>query len=231
LTTSFEDICIPEKIVDTLRTIISLRLKFPSAFASGVLGRESMGGVLLYGPPGTGKTMVCRAVASECGARMLVIKPSDIMDKHVGESEKLVKAIFTLAYRLSPCLIFIDELDSFFGKRKDDDKKWVRDMLSEFLQSMDGLKSAKKNKDAGVVLIGATNRPQDIDEAVIRRLPSRMMLDAPDEKQRKRILELHLRGEALDDDVRLHEIAVKTTNYSGSDLKSKSPTSCNLRWC
>ncbi|KAF8986907.1 P-loop containing nucleoside triphosphate hydrolase protein, partial [Cyathus striatus] len=218
LTTSFEDVCIPEKIVDTLRTIISLRLKFPSAFASGILGRESMGGVLLYGPPGSGKTMVCRAVASECGARMLVTKPSDIMDKYIGESEKLVKAIFTLAYRLAPCLIFIDELDSFFGKRKDDDKKWIRD-LSEFLQSMDGLKSAKENKDAGVVLIGATNRPQDIDEAVIHRLPTRMILDAPDEKQRKRILELHLREDALDDDVKLDEIAAKTTNYSGSDLK------------
>ncbi|KAF8985984.1 P-loop containing nucleoside triphosphate hydrolase protein, partial [Cyathus striatus] len=221
LTTSFEDVCIPEKIVDTLRTIISLRLKFPSAFASGILSRESMGGVLLYGPPGSGKTMVCRAVANECGARMLVIKPSDVMEKWLGESEKQVKAIFTLAHRLAPCLIFMDEVDSFFGKRKNDDKKWVRDILSEFLQSMDGLKSAKENKDAGVVLIGATNRPQDIDEAVIRRLPTRMILDAPDEKQRKRILELHLREDALDDDVKLDEIAAKTTNYSGSDLKCR----------
>ncbi|KAF8985987.1 P-loop containing nucleoside triphosphate hydrolase protein [Cyathus striatus] len=226
LTTSFGDVCISEKTVETLRTIISLRLKFPDAFTSGVLGRESLGGVLLYGPPGTGKTMVCRAVARECGARMLVIKPSDVMEKWLGESEKQVKAIFTLAYRLAPCLIFVDELDSLFGKRKDDDKKWERDILAEFLQFMDGLKSAKQNKDAGVVLIGATNRPQDIDEAVIRRLPSRMMVDAPDEKQRQRILELHLRGETLHEDVNLHDIAVKTINYSGSDLKSKPLTFC-----
>ncbi|KAF8992623.1 P-loop containing nucleoside triphosphate hydrolase protein [Cyathus striatus] len=220
LATAFEDVCISEKTVDTLRTITSLRLRFPSAFTSGVLSRESMGGVLLYGPPGTGKTMVCRAVARESGARMLVIKPSDVMDKCLGESEKRVKAIFGLAYRLAPCLIFVDELDSLFGKRKEDDQKWYRDILAEFLQSMDGLKSAKENTDAVVILIGATNRPQDIDEAVIRRLPSRMMVDAPDEKQRQRILELHLRGETLDEDVKLSEIAAKTTNYSGSDLKN-----------
>ncbi|TFK32893.1 P-loop containing nucleoside triphosphate hydrolase protein [Crucibulum laeve] len=221
LRTSFDDICIPSQAVESLRTIISLRLLFPDAFRQGVLERESIGGVLLFGPPGTGKTMLCRAVARECGACMLHIKPSDVLDCYVGESEKLIRAIFSIAYRLSPCLIFIDEVDSCFQARKSDDKKWVRDMISEFLQSMDGLRTGENNK--GVIVIGATNRPQDIDEAVLRRLPSRMMIDLPGVNERKKILALHLRGEKLDDSLRLEDIASRTTNYSGSDLKSKLP--------
>ncbi|KAF9001481.1 P-loop containing nucleoside triphosphate hydrolase protein, partial [Cyathus striatus] len=220
LDTSFDDVCISESTVETLRTIVSLPLLFPTAFKSGVLAKEAIGGVLLYGPPGTGKTLVCRAVAKECGARMLAIKPSDIMDCYVGESEKLVNAVFSLAYRLAPCLIFIDELDSLFRRRQNDDKKWVRDILAEFLQSMDGLRSAKKNKEAGVIVIGATNRPHDIDDAVLRRLPSRMIVDVPGEDEREKILKLHLRGETLEEGVTLAEIARKTINYSGSDLKS-----------
>jgi len=94
LETTFNDVCIPGKIKDSLRTTVSLPLLHPSAFKFGILGRETIGGVLLYGPPGTGKTMVCRALARECGARMLQLKPSDIMDSYVGESEKLVKSVF-----------------------------------------------------------------------------------------------------------------------------------------
>jgi ATP-dependent 26S proteasome regulatory subunit len=94
LETTFNDVCIPDKIKDSLRTTVSLPLLHPSAFKFGILGREAIGGVLLYGPPGTGKTMVCRALARECGARMLQLKPSDIMDSYVGESEKLVKSVF-----------------------------------------------------------------------------------------------------------------------------------------
>ena len=94
LETTFNDVCIPDKIKDSLRTAVSLPLLYPSAFKFGILGRETIGGVLLYGPPGTGKTMVCRALARECGARMLQLKPSDIMDSYVGESEKQVKSVF-----------------------------------------------------------------------------------------------------------------------------------------
>lgn len=94
LETRFEDVCIPGNTINSLRTVVSLPLLHPSAFKVGVLGREGMGGVLLYGPPGTGKTLLCRALARECGVRMLQLRPSDIMDCWVGESEKLAKAIF-----------------------------------------------------------------------------------------------------------------------------------------
>jgi ATP-dependent 26S proteasome regulatory subunit len=94
ITTTFEDVCIPSKTIDSLRTIISLSLLYPAAFKTGVLGKEAIGGVLLYGPPGTGKTLVCRALARESGARMLQVKPSDVMDLYVGESEKLANSIF-----------------------------------------------------------------------------------------------------------------------------------------
>ncbi|KIM76317.1 hypothetical protein PILCRDRAFT_12910 [Piloderma croceum F 1598] len=224
LETRFEDVCIPGNIIDSLRTVVSLPLLHPSAFKVGILGREAMGGVLLYGPPGTGKTLVCRALARECGARMLQVKPSDIMDCYVGESEKLAKAIFSLAYRLAPCVIFIDELDSLFKARSGkDDRQYQRNILNEFLQSMDGLQSAGKNKDCGVVIIGATNRPHDLDDAILRRLATRLMVTLPDEDGREctsEILRLHLRDEQLGEDVDLHNIASKTDYYSGSDLKA-----------
>ncbi|KIJ32550.1 hypothetical protein M422DRAFT_184358, partial [Sphaerobolus stellatus SS14] len=213
---SFDEVCIAPETIETLRRIVSLPLLYPSAFTSGVLGRESIGGILLYGPPGTGKTLLCRAAAQECGATMLYIKPSDVMDCYVGESEKLVKAIFSLARRLAPCLVFIDEVDALFGKRKEDDKKWYRNI------SMDGLLSPTKDKEGGVAVIGATNRPQDIDDAVLRRLPSRMMVDLPGTKEREQILKVHLRGEKLDESLNLEAIASKTDKYSGSDLKSAS---------
>jgi SpoVK/Ycf46/Vps4 family AAA+-type ATPase len=94
LTTSFDDVCISPHIIESLRSIISLPLLHPAAFKTGILSAEAIGGILLYGPPGTGKTMVCRALAKECKAHMLQIKPSDVMDKWVGETEKLVRAIF-----------------------------------------------------------------------------------------------------------------------------------------
>ena len=120
----------------------------PDAFKAGILGREASGGVLLYGPPGTGKTMLCRALAKESGARMLQLTPSDIMDRWIGESEKLVKAVFvshnsqfshssdlttldqSLAFRLAPCVIFIDEMDSLFKRSTQEDRQHQRNIVS-----------------------------------------------------------------------------------------------------
>ncbi|KAF8986903.1 P-loop containing nucleoside triphosphate hydrolase protein [Cyathus striatus] len=220
LASSFDDISVPERIIETLRTIITLPLLFPEAFNTGILQRESMSGVLLYGPPGTGKTLQCRIAARECRVQMLLIKPSDIINQWVGESEKLVNALFSLANRLAPCIVFIDEVDSCFRARTDSGRKWTRDMMSEFLQAMDGLVSSSKNKEGGMLVVGATNRPYDIDDAIIRRLPSRMLIGSPGEKEREAILKIHLRGEELDDDVALSDVAQMTRDYSGSDLKN-----------
>lgn len=166
-----------------------------------------MTGCLLFGPPGTGKTLVVRALAKEAGSRMLMISPSDVMDmassfvallgpflifrcltQYVGEGEKLVKAVFSLARRLSPCVVFLDEIDALFGARssaRDSGGAMAhRGVITEFMQEMDGLKS-QSGVEERVVVIGATNRPFDLDDAVLRRLPRRLLVDLPGEKERE----------------------------------------------
>ncbi|KAJ6505632.1 P-loop containing nucleoside triphosphate hydrolase protein [Mycena vulgaris] len=222
LRTTFDNVCIDPEIIQSLNDVVSLPLRHPSVFKIGILARESMGGVLLYGPPGTGKTMVCRALARECGARMLQVRPSDVMNKWLGNSENLARNVFNLAHRLAPCVIFFDEIDSLLRSRTSEDSgRHTRNT------AMDGLQSAQKNRDAGVVVIGATNRPFDLDEAVLRRLPTRLLVKLPDEARRKEILPVHLEGEAFPE-VQLDEIARKTDGYSGSDLKSQD-VSCVCR--
>ncbi|ESK85782.1 mitochondrial aaa [Moniliophthora roreri MCA 2997] len=216
--TRFSDICIEQRVIDNLKSIISLPLLHPQHFQTGILSREALSGALLYGPPGTGKTMVCRALACESDAQMLLVKPSDVYDMWVGESEKFAKSVFTLAQRLAPCVIFIDEVDAIFRAR-DSGRNVHREMLTEFLQAMDGLAAGSSNKDKGVVVVGATNRPHDLDQAILRRLPYRMMIDLPGKAQRKNILKGHLRGETLQG-VDLDIIASNTEAYSGSDLKN-----------
>ncbi|KAJ7930624.1 P-loop containing nucleoside triphosphate hydrolase protein, partial [Mycena leptocephala] len=216
--TTFENVCIDPKIIQSLEDVVSLPLRYPAVFKVGILARESIGGILLYGPPGTGKTMVCRALARECGARMLQVRPSDVMNKWLGNSENLARNVFNLAHRLAPCVIFFDEIDSLFRSRtgEEDSGRHTRNTVSA---AMDGLQSAQKNRDAGVVVVGATNRPFDLDEAVLRRLPTRLLVELPDETRRKEILQVHLRGEAFPE-VQLDDIARKTDGYSGSDLKN-----------
>ncbi|KAE8540711.1 hypothetical protein D1P53_003075 [Cryptococcus gattii VGV] len=220
--TTFRDVHLPEKTIDGIRSMISLPLLFPEAFRGGVLKDHATTGALLFGPPGTGKTLLARAVAAESGARMLAIQPSDVNDMYVGEGEKLVKAVFSLARRLSPCVVFLDEVDALFGARISRGSSGSMShnlILTEFMQEMDGLSSAIANKDKRVVVIGATNRPFDLDDAVMRRLPRRLLVDLPDVQDRKAILEILLRGEQLGEDVHLDQIAKETDGFSGSDLK------------
>lgn len=204
--TTFRDVHLPEKTIDGIRSMISLPLLFPEAFRGGVLKDHATTGALLFGPPGTGKTLLARAVAAESGARMLAIQPSDVNDMYVGEGEKLyvqkstpfpthslnhprsVKAVFSLARRLSPCVVFLDEVDALFGARISRGSSGSMShnlILTEFMQEMDGLSSAIANKDKRVVVIGATNRPFDLDDAVMRRLPRRLLVDLPDVQDRK----------------------------------------------
>lgn len=186
---SFSDVHLPFKTIDAVRTVISLPLLFPEAFQGGILKDHVTSGALLFGPPGTGKTLLARAIAAESGARMIAIQPSDVNDMWVGEGEKLVKAVFSLARRLAPCVVFIDEVDSLFGARSARDSsggsKAHNQILTEFMQEMDGLSSASANRDARVVVVGATNRPFDLDDAILRRLPRRLLVDLPTEDDRK----------------------------------------------
>ncbi|TBU35857.1 AAA-domain-containing protein [Dichomitus squalens] len=219
ISTTFNQVHLPPHTIDSIRTIVSLPLLHPGAFQHGILKEHSMTGCLLFGPPGTGKTLAVRALAKEAGCRMLVVSPSDIMDMYVGEGEKLVRAVFSLARRLSPCVVFIDELDALFGarlSRESGNSLAHRGVITEFMQEMDGLKT---NKESNVIVIGATNRPFDLDDAVLRRLPRRLLVDLPGEKEREEILKILLRDETLAVDVDLKQLAKKTESFSGSDLK------------
>ena len=202
--TTFEHVHLPDHTIDSVRTLVSLPLLHPSAFDHGILKQHSMTGALLFGPPGTGKTLCVRALARESGARMMLVKPSDVMDmvcslpplplsrylllpvQYVGEGEKLVRSVFSLARRLSPCVIFLDEIDALFGARmsaRDTGGAIAhRGVITEFMQEMDGLKN---DKSGNVIVIGATNRPFDLDDAVLRRLPRRLLVDLPGEKERE----------------------------------------------
>ncbi|KIM49201.1 hypothetical protein M413DRAFT_438366 [Hebeloma cylindrosporum] len=220
INTSFNQVHLPSHTIDAVRTIVSLPLLHPRAFQQGILKEHSMTGCLLFGPPGTGKTLVVRALAKEAGCRMLAISPSDVMDMYVGEGEKLVRAVFSLARRLSPCVVFLDEIDALFGARMSARESGSahahRGVITEFMQEMDGLKSSKEDN---VIVIGATNRPFDLDDAVLRRLPRRLLVDLPGEKEREAILKILLRDETLDSDVNINSLAQKTEGFSGSDLK------------
>jgi SpoVK/Ycf46/Vps4 family AAA+-type ATPase len=141
--------------------------------------------------------------------------------QYVGEAEKLVRAVFSLARRLSPCVVFLDEIDALFGARMSARESGGaaaahRGVITEFMQEMDGLKSSKED---GVIVIGATNRPFDLDDAVLRRLPRRLLVDLPGEKERAEILKILLKEETLGDDVVAEALAKKTESFSGSDLK------------
>jgi len=218
--TSFARVHLPAHTIDSVRTIVSLPLLHPTAFQQGVLKEHSMTGCLLFGPPGTGKTLVVRALAKEAGCRMLAISPSDVMDMYVGEGEKLVRSVFSLARRLAPCVVFIDEIDALFGARSSsrDTGGGIahRGVITEFMQEMDGLKTSNTDN---VIVIGATNRPFDLDDAVLRRLPRRLLVDLPGESEREEILKIHLRDEALSPEVDLKVLARDTPTFSGSDLK------------
>ena len=136
---------------------------------------------------------------------------------YVGEGEKNVKAIFTLAKKLSPCVIFIDEADAIFAARAQSTRRSAshREIINQFLQTWDGT-------DVSAFIMVATNRPFDLDDAVLRRLPRRLLVDLPTEKDREAILKIHLKDEILDESVSLQTIAQNTPFYSGSDLKNIS---------
>ncbi|KAJ5720466.1 uncharacterized protein N7483_008400 [Penicillium malachiteum] len=216
--TTFDDVHVSPETIDALKTLTSLSLIRPEAFTYGVLATEKITGLLLYGPPGTGKTLLAKAVARESGATVLEVSGSDVYDMYVGEGEKNIKAIFTLAKKLSPCIVFVDEGDAIFGSRISNSSSRTshRELINQFLREWDGL-----NAVSAFIMV-ATNRPFDLDDAVLRRLPRRLLVDLPNEQERLAILKIHLKEEQLEPTVDLAELAKRTDLYSGSDLKNLS---------
>ncbi|KAG2563971.1 hypothetical protein PVAP13_8KG377800 [Panicum virgatum] len=221
---TFDDIGALENVKDTLKELVMLPLQRPELFCKGQLTKPCKG-ILLFGPPGTGKTMLAKAVATEAGANFINISMSSITSKWFGEGEKFVKAVFSLASKIAPSVIFIDEVDSMLGRRENPgEHEAMRKMKNEFMVNWDGLRTKDKER---VLVLGATNRPFDLDEAVIRRFPRRLMVNLPDASNREKILKVILAKEELGPDVDLDSLADMTDGYSGSDLKNLCVTAAH----
>jgi len=214
---SFDDIGALDHVKDTLREMVMLPLQRPELFSRGNLAKPCRG-ILLFGPPGTGKTMLAKAVATEAGANFINVSMSSVASKWFGEGEKYMRAVFSLASKTAPAVVFIDEVDSMLGRRdKAGEHEAMRKIKNEFMANWDGLRTKENER---VLVLAATNRPFDLDEAVVRRLPRRLMVDLPDAVNRQKILQVILGKEELKEAFDFEELAKETEGYSGSDLKN-----------
>lgn len=178
-------------------------------------GKSLKGGLLLYGPPGCGKTFIARAVAGEMGAGFMNVTLNDILDKYIGESEGNLHELFELARRNTPMVIFLDEIDAIGHRRTRDTSQWLRSVLNQLLQEMDGVGSVNE----GVYVLAATNTPWDIDTALRRpgRLDRSVAVLPPDYPARVAILGHGLRRRPVET-VDLFKIARETEGFTGADL-------------
>ncbi|KTG10364.1 AAA family ATPase [Haloprofundus marisrubri] len=211
---NYEDIGGLDEELELVREMIELPLSEPEVFTR--LGVESPKGVLLYGPPGTGKTLIAKAVANEVDAHFVTISGPEIMSKYKGESEERLREKFEEARDNSPAIIFFDEIDSIAPKR--DEGGDVEDrIVGQLLSLMDGLEARGE-----VIVIGATNRVDDLDPALRRggRFDREIEIGVPGETGRREILDVHTRNMPLSDDVDLDRIASRTHGFVGADLES-----------
>jgi transitional endoplasmic reticulum ATPase len=211
---TWEDIGGLEKIKQKLQETIEWPLKYPDAFKR--LGIKPPTGVLLYGPPGTGKTLLAKAIANESKANFISIKGPEILSKWVGESEKAVRQIFKKAKQVTPAIVFLDELDAIAPRRGlSGDSHVIERVVNQMLTSIDGMESME-----GVVVIGATNRPDMIDPGLLRtgRFDRLIQIPPPDEKERLQIFKVHTKDMPLKN-VSLPSLAKNTEGYSGADIE------------
>ncbi|OMP02838.1 hypothetical protein COLO4_10788 [Corchorus olitorius] len=210
----FESVGGLDEIKEALYELVILPLKRPELFTHGnLLGPQK--GVLLYGPPGTGKTMLAKAIAKESGAVFINVRVSNLMSKWFGDAQKLVTAVFSLAYKLQPAIIFIDEVDSLLGQRRASDHETMSIMKTEFMALWDGFST---DQNARVMVLGATNRPSELDEAILRRFSQAFEIGKPDCNNREKILKVILKNERVEDDIDFGHIARLSEGYTGSDL-------------
>lgn len=203
--------------LEDVKKVIEKRVIYPRMYPeiTKKYKKKAGGGVLLYGPPGTGKTMIARAIAAELDAVFFSVKCSDIMNKWVGEAEKNLQRLFEAARNYSRSVIFMDETDAIISKRGSDSAV-VNRVIQEFLVQVDGFQS----KDNCLLLLGATNRPWDIDRAALRngRFGELIYVGLPDTPARAKILKDALLGVPIDESINLDEVAAKMEGFSGADI-------------
>ena len=206
-----------ENVKQQLREAVEWPMKHPEVFEQ--MGIEPPKGILLFGPPGTGKTLLAKAVATESGANFIAVRGPEILSKWVGESEKAVRQIFRRARQVAPAIVFFDEIDSIAPARgfRHDTSGVTDRIVNQLLTEMDGIERLRN-----VVVIGATNRPDILDPALLRpgRFDKIIYVPPPDANARLEILKIHTRYMPLAEDVDLYDIAQRTEGYSGADLEA-----------
>jgi transitional endoplasmic reticulum ATPase len=211
----WEDIGGLKQVKEELAEAIEWPLRHANLFAEANV--EPPKGILLYGPPGTGKTMIAKAVAATSEANFISIKGPELISKWVGESEKGVREVFRKARQAAPCVVFFDELDAIAPRRggSEGDSHVTERVISQMLTELDGLEDLK-----GVVVIGATNRPDIIDEALLRpgRFDRMLEVPVPDKEARKHIFQIHTNKKPLDSDVNLDKLVEMTEGMTGADI-------------
>lgn len=208
----WDDVAGLEGAKASLKEAVILPIKFPNLFTGK---RTPWKGILLYGPPGTGKSYLAKAVATEAKSTFFSVSSSDLVSKWQGDSERLVKNLFEMARESKPSIIFIDEVDSLAGTRNESESEGSRRIKTEFLVQMNGV----GHDDTGVLVLGATNIPWQLDPAIKRRFEKRIYIPLPGPDARKRMFEIHVGStpcELTQKDYRT--LGEMTEGYSGSDI-------------
>ncbi|XP_015795717.1 vacuolar protein sorting-associated protein 4B [Tetranychus urticae] len=209
----WSDVAGLEGAKEALKEAVILPIKFPHLFTGK---RQPWRGILLFGPPGTGKSYLAKAVATEANnSTFFSVSSSNLVSKWLGESEKLVKSLFTMARKQKPSIIFIDEIDSLCSSRSDNESESARRIKTEFLVQMQGL----GNDNDGILVLGATNIPWVLDSAIRRRFEKRIYIPLPEEHARLTIFKIHIGNtphSLTEND--LKELAHKTEGFSGADI-------------
>jgi len=180
--------------------------------------------ILLYGPPGTGKTLLAKASSNTLSASFFEARSSALLSKFFGESSKLISALFKKAKKLQPSVIFIDEIDSLAVSRSGDSNEASRRVLGQLLTEIEGFSTSKEEK---ILTMGATNKPWDMDDAMISRFQRRIYVPLPDEKARKSIIKIHLNGAELGS-INIEGLVERTRGFSGRDIANLCQEAINL---